>query len=392
MSVEREILEFVRIPSARSNTVAEGLFESALTKKVLELTQREFPNWRVEADEFAPGRFNMLVADGTDSPSVLFAAHLDTVEVGAGWTMNPTGEIRDGKLYGRGSADMKSGIVAVIEALRYARDQGLQGIAALFYGDEEYDFLGMKRFVEKYRGRLNPKLVVCPEPTHGKLQRGCRGVLEFQFDVVGRSGHAARPESGINAFTAFCSGLAAVEQFVRQTAPDEYLGDATVNVTGVQCGVRSAEASVSEPLLIAGNVIPDFCSGVIEIRSIPGVVRAAIESEFTKGVAGAGGVVESARCIHDLPSYVTARGSLALLEEAIRASGGEPAYGDARRFGYSDIAMLANGWEVPALNWGPSGSGAHGPDEYVDINSVKMLVRQFCRVVDVICQHQVSSR
>lgn len=383
MNVADEILELVRIPSARTARSPDGPVEAAVTALILKKLRAEFVSWTIESTPFAPGRTNVYIS-GSTAPKLLFIGHLDTVETGAGWTQPPDGAIVGNRLYGRGSADMKAGVIAILHALRYAKEHSRHDVAALFYGDEEYNFAGMKDFVERYCGRLAPTLVICPEPSDGKLQRGCRGVLELRVTVAGRAGHAARTESGISAFLGFRKGIEALEQRLAETPRNDYLGAPTMNVTGVRCGVKTGNAS---ELSTAANVIPDYCEATIEVRTTPGLNQDDVVTLLRSAVERSGCTLERVDAVLDLASFETSRLSLASVESVALASfGTSEIYRDPGVGGYSDVAMLAAAWKIPAVIWGPAGGGMHSPDEFVDLPSVSKLSHGFFQVIDSVCK------
>ena len=155
--------------------------------------------WEPEMDPVAPGRPNVyaVVEGGRPGPTLLFEGHTDVVTEGdaSAWTSDPFGaDIRDGRLYGRGSADMKSGLVAALFAARAVADDGpfpgRIAIAALV--DEEGMMAGAKHFVSTGRAK-GIDAAICCEPEEGEVCNVSKGALRLQVDFDGVMAHGAMP-------------------------------------------------------------------------------------------------------------------------------------------------------------------------------------------------------
>ena len=151
----------------------------------------------VHLQEVAPGRPNVIgVLDGsTPGPSIMFCGHTDTVGV-EGMAAPFTPAIRDGRMYGRGSQDMKGGVAAMIDAARVARERGFAGrliIAAVI--DEEYASLGADALVKEWRADA----AVVTEPTDLQIGVGHKGFAWFELETRGRAAHGSRPSDGRDA-------------------------------------------------------------------------------------------------------------------------------------------------------------------------------------------------
>lgn len=367
--------DLVAIPSDRSTPG----FERGVATYLQRLLAKDFSWLTVEVQAVEGDRVNLFVHDGTPA-KLLLMGHLDVVEEGAGWTVNVRGEEKEGKLYGRGTADMKAGVVAILAALEHAHETGKSGIAALFYADEEYEFKGMTKFLAEYA--LRPELVVCPEPTQGALRPGCRGVVECHAVIRGKRGHAARLHTGVSAYRAISAGVAALDARLA-AVKDEFLGAPTVNVAHLRCGSHMGVDEQGQIRLSdAGNIIPDYCSAVIEVRTVPGIDEPEIRAAFTAGVESVGASLETWDVALRLGSFLTPKDRLAIAEEAQREAFGDVAYEDPAKGGYSDAQMIAERWNVPTVVWGPVGGGMHGVDEWVELESIEKLSTAFRTLVD----------
>ena len=173
-----------------------------------------------------PGRAaveNLAAKLGGGGPHLAFCGHVDVVPPGdlARWSVDPfAGEIQDGRLYGRGAADMKSGIAAFVAAAsRLAPELGAKGCALtlLITGDEEGDAVNGTRklldWVAQAGERFDACLVgepTCPERLGEMAKIGRRGSLTGELRVLGRQGHTAYPQRADNAAHRAVAMLAAL--------------------------------------------------------------------------------------------------------------------------------------------------------------------------------------
>jgi succinyl-diaminopimelate desuccinylase len=161
------------------------------------------------------------LAGANPRPVLHFNGHYDVVPAGDGWNIDPFGgEIRDGRIYGRGVSDMKGGIAAQIYAVEALRRAGfaLQGtVEQSFVPDEESTGnrnAGMGFLVERgYIGADQTDYVVITEPLEvDNVCLGHRGTIQGAFETIGRQAHGAMPERGVNAIEKMALALAAIER------------------------------------------------------------------------------------------------------------------------------------------------------------------------------------
>ena len=181
---------------------------------------------------------------------VLFSGHLDTVPVGQGWT-HRLGE-RDGALlYGRGTADMKGGIAAMLAAAKELKAKDVP-FSLLFTTDEETTMRAAAKlqstgFVRKAAA------VVVGEPTDLAIVGSEKGILWFEVTVRGRSAHGSMPHLGDNAILKMTKLLAAFEPYTR---PKDHLAELTVNIGAIDGGSKT-------------NVVADLCAVDLDVRYPP---------------------------------------------------------------------------------------------------------------------------
>ena len=212
MDIDAEALiaftqQLVRIPSVHDP--ATGRSEEPVARLVA-ATMREW-GWSPVLEEVAPGRPNVIctIDGGLPGPTLLFEGHSDVVTEGdlSGWTVDPFGAtIVDGRLYGRGAADMKGGVAAMLFAARaLAADGPFPGrlrVAVLV--DEEGLMLGAKHFVA--RGHADDvDAAICCEPEAGEVCHVAKGALRIHVTFTGAMAHGAMPHQGRNPLPALAT-------------------------------------------------------------------------------------------------------------------------------------------------------------------------------------------
>jgi len=371
--------ELVRIESV--NDPATGRSEAGAAGAVAE-RMRSF-GWEPVIEEVAPGRPNVIctVAGGLPGPTLLFEGHTDVVTEGdrSAWTHDPfTPTVIDGKMYGRGTADMKSGLAAVIYATRAVEQAGpFPGsivIAALC--DEEEMMLGVKHFVaaghcEGIDGAISA------EPEGGEICAVSKGAIRLRVDAVGRMAHGAMPDQGLNPIAALVRLGAAVADLEADLqdrhGPYQHLGHVWLTPTVVDAG------SIEQI-----NVIPAEATMAIDVRTTPAVdhpelietVRALLAE-----IQDATGVSLTLSVIDDRPSTDTATSSkvcraLAAAHEEI--TGEPPVYGGVP--GSTDGTILWRDGGLDSVVYGPGGKWiAHQVDEFVEVDEIVRYTEVFAR-------------
>ncbi|MBN2589628.1 MAG: M20 family metallopeptidase [Sedimentisphaerales bacterium] len=211
-------------------------------------------------------------------PALLFACHIDVVGPGkAKWTNPPfTAVETDGKIYGRGSTDMKGGTAAAATAICEIVKSGveLQGdIIFTAVAGEETDSCGALRFMAK-KDQI-PKLqgVLIPEPTDFTIVSAHRGILWLDISTKGIAAHGSTPHLGVNAITSMRRFLNELDNYdIAAKQTNEILGTCSMSVNTISGGKTR-------------NAVPDQCSCSIDIRIIPGVDTQDIMNDFRNIIA-----------------------------------------------------------------------------------------------------------
>jgi succinyl-diaminopimelate desuccinylase len=280
------------------------------------------------------------------SRRVVLAGHLDTVPIAD----NLPSRVADGRLYGCGTSDMKSGIAVQLRAAHLVGSGAVQPSVELtwfFYDCEEVDAArnGLNRVAATSPSLLEADLAILLEPTGGIVEGGCQGTLRAVIAVTGRRAHSARSWLGFNAIHAAAPVLQRLAAYEA----------ASVTVEGLT--YREGLNAVFIAGGVAGNVIPDSCTVTVNYRFAPDKTEAEAEAHVRAVFDGfAVEVVDSApgaRPGLDRP----------LVQQAVAALGGRA----AAKLGWTDVARFS-ALGIPALNFGPGDPNlAHQVDESVDL-------------------------
>jgi len=210
----------VDIPSADADEAAVADFLAAF------LAARA---WKVERQEAAPGRPNVLATTGAPA-RVVFSSHLDTVPPHL-----PAREVAE-FLYGRGACDAKGIVAAQITAAERLRAAGVRELGLLFVADEEQNGSGA-RAANRHPDAAECRWLINGEPTENKLATGSKGSLRLRLTAEGKSAHSAYPELGHSAIEDLLQVLA--ELRTARWPEDPLFGETTCNVGVIAGGTRS---------------------------------------------------------------------------------------------------------------------------------------------------------
>lgn len=340
---------------------------------------------KVTRQKLAYGRFNLIAAKG--SPDIIFLAHTDTVAPAINSTYPSLGgEIHDGKVWGRGSADMKSGIAALLQAAELSANS--QNYWLVFYADEEYDFLGMKALVKEYSD-LRPKYIISADGADLKMGNGCRGLIEIRARIIGESAHAALG-GGKNALWGVYKVVGELEKYFDEKA-DPLMGKSSLNLAYLLGGKDIGQEGLKENRLVRvgqeGNVVPDLAEFVIDVRPCsPDISVEAIVEQMDMTAGGQGVKLEIVNIRHNLKAWFTERNKIAQFEMMAKEACGVERihFNNLTKGGYLDVQMF---WEAtekpPALVFGAgSAETEHTDNECVEIEKLIKTRDFFVKVLE----------
>lgn len=318
----------------------------------------------------------IAVLKGRTEDIILLNGHLDTVPYGdmEEWNTNPAiCEERDGRIYGRGASDMKSGLAVMAFVLGELAESGTVPEKTFILAgtcDEERGGLGAKAIIAEYP-KLNPELILIGEPTScnaGVAQKGC---VWLNLTVSGKTSHGAEPHQGINALEqGFLLLVELREELQKEKHP--VLGRSTLQITMAEGG-------------IAPNMTPDRAEFLADLRIVPPLdkeeVLKRLDSLMKQRCKGYGEGLSFNPEIANYRMPVEIRPEdvwLHRLKELIGDEAGEIGINY-----FTDASILLTAWEgCPVLLFGPGEPKlCHKPNEYVEISKYFEAIRimeKFC--------------
>ncbi|WP_082451698.1 M20 family metallopeptidase, partial [Paenibacillus ihuae] len=221
------------------------------------------------------GRSNLeAVIPGGGGRKLMFCGHLDTVSP---WTAEagnypPHGAvIEGGRMYGRGTSDMKSGLAAMLLAAVSLHQDGIRlggDLIFLATAGEEVDSCGARQYAEQHSLAGLDGLIIA-EPTGSRVAVGHKGALWLRISLFGRSAHGSMPQLGLNAVEGMMEVNALLHRHALEwQAHDPVLGSSSLSVNKIVGGVQT-------------NVIPDRCTIDVDIRTVPPLLHEELLSEIT---------------------------------------------------------------------------------------------------------------
>lgn len=313
----------------------------------VERALRELPHLRVDRDGDA-----VVARTGLDAGErVVLVGHLDTVPVNE----NLPSRVVDGKLYGCGTGDMKSG-VAIALRLAAGLPTPNRDVTYVFYDCEEVDAArnGLGRLARNHPDWLAGDFAVVHEPSGATVEGGCQGTIRVEVTARGRRAHSARSWMGANAIHE----AGGILDLLRDYEP------ARPEVDGLEFheGLNAVYVSGG----VAGNVVPDTCVVSVNYRFAPDKSLEQAERYLRELFAGYDvEVVDGANGARPGLSHPTAAAFVAAIGKPPRA-----------KFGWTDVARMAE-LGVPGVNYGPGEpSLSHTRDEHVELDAVAECERR----------------
>jgi len=339
----------------------------------------EGAGFAVELIPFGDGRAQILARLGgaPDKLPLGFTGHLDTVPLGAQpWSVDPfAAEIADGRLYGRGASDMKSGVAAFVTACMELADRlaNTPGVLLVITAGEETGCTGADTLVSENRRLGQVGGLIVAEPTGNKPLVGHKGALWLEAETKGVTAHGSMPEKGVNAVYKAARAVAALQEFDFNVARHDVLGAPTINVGTIQGGLNI-------------NSVPDRAVIGIDIRTIPAQSHARIREQLTSylGRDVTLRILLDAKSIWTDPFHPWVR---EVFHVARTADGVDDVIDAAPYFTDASVLTPALG-SPPTVIIGPGELAlAHQTDEYCLVSRIErateiysQLIRNWCRI------------
>lgn len=364
----------VQIDSRNPTLSADGPGE----RDVAVALGRALEKWgfSVQLQDSGSNRPNLIARIGpADTPAIMFAGHLDTVGV-EGMTHDPfSADIANGKLYGRGSCDMKSGVAAMCSAAfaayQHAGKNAKRQILIAAVTDEEYESLGMRAMLDS---GVTAEFAILTEPTRLAICPAHRGFVWSEIEFTGRAAHGSRWDIGIDAIRHAGLVLAEMDELDAvglQDTKHPLLGRGSIHASTIVGGIGM-------------STYPDKCILRVERRTIPG------ESE-EKSLSELDAICERVRARRpelnaavrliaaQEPSDVAVDAPVvrALVNALESESLAAPIEGLSA---WTDAALL-NAAGIPAVCFGPGDIAlAHAAEEFVPVDEIEKAERVLTRI------------
>lgn len=346
--------------------VACGREESAAGLRKILLCRREV----------LPGRYNVMarIPGKSPGPALTFICHMDTVMLGDGWAAEhpALGAVTEnGRLYGRGACDMKSGLACALTAFsgileKVGREGRRPERPLVFIGTvDEEDFMRGVEAAIRWGWATAEDWYLDTEPTDGQIQVAHKGRLWFELTMQGITAHASNPWKGADAIAAMAEAVSLIRRGIKACPSHHDLGISTVTFGQIEGGYRP-------------YVVPDRCRVWIDMRLAPptdtAAARAIMDEAIRAAEAEVPGVKGSYVVTGDRPYVEKDEASplLAALRRACaRVTGQEAQVGSFN--GYTDTAVIAGTLgNRNCMSYGPGSLElAHKPNEYVPFEDVR---------------------
>ena len=373
------LAELVRINSINPSLSPEGKGEAEIGAYVADLLNSF--GMQVTTYEIEPARVNVvgILKGSGGGKSLLMNAHMDTVGV-EGMIGDPFGaEIREGRMYGRGTQDMKGSLAAMLGAVKALADSRVElagDVLITAVADEEHASIGTDDLVK----HVTADAAIVTEPTNLTLCRAHRGFIWYDVETYGRAAHGSRFREGIDAnmrMGRFLARLDKLEQELRHRPSHPLVGPPSLHAARLQGG---AEISIYAA----------HCLLQIERRTTPGETEKQVTAELQAIIDELAAEDTTFKATVN-PAFMRNPFEIGAEAEIVQALDGamtdctdaKPIH-SGQSF-WTDAAILAD-TGIESVLIGPTGGGLHSAEEWVDLRSVVDLAQILAETAVRFCQ------
>lgn len=352
-------------------------------KPLAEFIKEKLQDIGIEAvvDDLGNNRGNVIgrIKGSGEREALLFNGHLDTVPPGdIDWEYGPySGKVVDGKIYGRGSADMKGGLAAMLIALKAVKKAGWKLKGDFIYSataGEEADSIGAVKFVED-GGLDDVGAIIIGEPGSSAINIAEKGAFWIQITTYGKTAHGSFPEKGSNAVTHMNALLSELISYKFKYEENEMVGHPTMNISTIKGGVKT-------------NVVPDKCSITVDMRTVPGMDHKEIIKDFENIIEKLSQEIKDFKAdikiLNDRPAVETKADNpfVKLAIETVKEEFNRDIKAEGVNF-YTDASIFLPVKQVPCIFYGPGDSSmAHQPNENITIDSLMEVIRFYVAIIE----------
>ncbi|KAJ1555587.1 hypothetical protein HK405_016021 [Cladochytrium tenue] len=357
------------------------------------LEHRDIESHWVEPTAGRPSVVGVLRGTG-GGPSLMWNGHLDTVTLLGYDGDGLSGEVRDGRVFGRGAADMKSGVAAALVAmarLKAAAAAGKQLRGDMVFAgvaDEEALSIGTEDLLAS---GWRADAAIVGEPTDLDIVVAHKGFVWMEVDVHGVAGHGSRPAEGVDAIAKAGHFLAELDRHATWLQAEG--GEGGESAAHKLLGRGSVHAS----LVRGGEEVSSYaarCTVTLERRTVPGETSAMVAGEVQGMLDRLAATVPQFRgdarvTFSRSPLEVDEENTIVKLVrrhvEAEKAGGGAGGTAVVRGETFWTDAALLGDAGIPAVVFGPKGAGLHSKEEWADVESIRAYADILVRVATEFC-------
>ncbi|WP_157456700.1 ArgE/DapE family deacylase [Carnobacterium maltaromaticum] len=347
-------------------------------KEVATYLENVFINYGIKSKqvEYSEGRSSLVTEIGEGEKILSFSGHMDVVSAGdySEWTHDPFGGIEaDGKIYGRGATDMKSGLAAMVVAMLELIEEKTElygKIRLLATVGEEVGLLGAKQLTEE--GYVDGvAAMIIGEPTQNHIVYAHKGVFTYTVTSKGISAHSSMPEMGVNAIDKLMVFYNALQAELKKiTVENEALGKFVHNTSIVDGGIQIN--SVPEKAILTGNIrtIPEF-NNIQTEKMLTSLVEKINKEDATSCLS-----IEISQSAY--PMFSSKDSEIVQLsnEVAKQIIGKElPIIGISGGTDASEFSKAKQ--KFPIIIFGPGNATPHQVDECVDIDNYLEMIEVY---------------
>ncbi|MGP5099523.1 M20 family metallopeptidase [Brachybacterium alimentarium] len=321
-----------------------------------------------------------------DGRSVILNGHVDTV------TREPlpwgphgpfSGKVIDGKLFGRGSYDMKAGLAALAVVVRILADEGIALPGdVIFESVVDEENAGANGTLACCVRGYEADLVIIPEPTNMEVCPQARGGQVFTLTAEGHGGVNYSGEAFGNPASELARLLVRLQEFEQKIGyPQDGLSPRSVVLAKMASGDLSAGGNIGIPARAWAEFFVQTSPGTEEAELAQEVADALFRLDVPDDIRTE--LTASSRYLYPADTPVDHEGVKVLLDAYAEVSGTTPTPGEATFAG--DGALFNRYFDTPSVHFGPRGGNAHGPNEHVDVDSIVDLTKTLLLAVTRWC-------
>jgi acetylornithine deacetylase/succinyl-diaminopimelate desuccinylase family protein len=326
-----------------------------------------------ETIEFDKNRFDVVASVGSGK-GMMFNGHMDTVPAGDinKWRYDPfAGKIANGKLYGRGSSDMKGGIAAILAAVKnLSNEEFKRKLLLTFVADEEVALRGSKYLIANRKDVFKDvKYGLVAECNSLRLAIAQKGIVDIKIKFKGKAAHGSRPELGDNAIYKAADFIQELRKLIEQlkTKKNPILGSGTINVGTIRGGTKI-------------NIVPDFCEIEVDRRLIPTETTALAVKQIKSLLKKLKLKADIELGVNRLPMQIAKDFELIKILNKITKL---KTIGET---GYTEVELYYRDAGVPCLTVGPGLEiQAHVTDEYIPIKNLQRATKIYEQLIRRVC-------